>query len=380
MTPILLKRSLFVAVFTLVTVISFCQITVTNATFPVAGDTLFTVLDASPNISLGNEGGNQNWDFTSLNGPFVRQQLFLDPSEGTAGSDFTDATMVALLENNQEVYYQSFNNKIIEVGRAGEFVAGFDIPVTYEEQPTFRRAPLSYQDVNDDDGVLSVSVSAAILPEELLASFPIQVDSIRITLDSQIESVVDAWGTIQLPNSTHEVIREKSINTTETKLFAKTFIGWNEIPQELLGGLGDLADAFGVTVTTTYNFMSNDSKEIIASVLVDEEDQVTSVEYMERSVVSSISVVNNKTKDVIAYPNPSFGNVSIQLVNYPKDKYHMEVYNVVGKKLWKETFDLGSNRVFKADLTHLRKGTYLYSIFDKNGKKIVTKRLAIMGL
>jgi len=107
---------------------------------------------------------------------------------------------------------------------------------------------------------------------------------------------------------------------------------------------------------------------------------MTSVEYKGNLIVNNIKVLAPDANLITAFPNPSFGNVSIQMVNYPLGEYRMKVYNVVGKELWAESFLLRSNRVFKADLLHLSKGTYLYSIFDKNGKKLVTKRIAILSI
>ncbi|HQW03874.1 MAG TPA: hypothetical protein PLR30_15405, partial [Saprospiraceae bacterium] len=44
------------------------QITITNATFPAAGDTLKTATDLAPaGIVMTSPGGPQTWDFTSLN-------------------------------------------------------------------------------------------------------------------------------------------------------------------------------------------------------------------------------------------------------------------------------------------------------------------------
>jgi len=74
--------------------------------------------------------------------------MFLDATEGSAPEEFPNADLVAVSANQQEIYYQTFNNKIIESGRAGEFVDGFDIPVAYEETPTFRRAPISFGDID----------------------------------------------------------------------------------------------------------------------------------------------------------------------------------------------------------------------------------------
>lgn len=370
-----------VAVLALFATVNYGQITITNSIFPVPGDTLFTIIDADANVSIEEDGADVTWDFRSLSGPFARETRFLEASEGSAPEDFPDADMVSISANAQEIYYQSFNNKIIEVGRAGEFVPGFDIPVAYEELPTFRRAPISFGDVDDDEAIANVEIGADIIPEELLESVPIDFDSLRISLQTNSENIVDAWGTLRMPDGDYEVLRDKVSTTTETKIFAKVqFLGWNEIPVALLEGLGEFADAFGVTETTTYNYYSANDKEIIASVLLDEEDVITNVEYKGNIIINEIKVLAPDANLITAFPNPSFGNVSIQMVNYPLGEYRMKVYNVVGKELWAESFQLRNNRVYKADLMHLSKGTYLYSIFDKNGKKLVTKRIAIISI
>ena len=356
------------------------QITVTNSTFPEAGDTLFTILDTESNISIGDAGANVTWDYRSLAGPFVRETRFLEASEGMASEDFPDADLVSLTANEQETYYKSFSNKIIEIGRAGEFVPGFDIPVVYEENPTYRRAPISYGDVDDDESIASVDVGADIIPAELLEGAPFEFDSIRISLISNSESEVDAWGIVRLPDGDYDVIRDKVTTTSDTKLFAKlAIIGWFDITS-LAGGIEGIGDAIGVVETTTYNYYSAEHKEIIVSVTTDDQDMIASVEYKGDAIISDIKVVTPDYSMITAYPNPSFGSVSVQMVNYPLGEYRMKVYNVVGKELWAESYQLRSNRVFKADLMHLRKGTYLYSIFDKNGKKLVTKRIAIISI
>ena len=356
------------------------QITVTNSTFPQAGDTLFTVLDTESNISVGGAGENMTWDYSSLAGPFVRETQFLEASQGTASEDFPDADLVSLSANEQETYYQSFSNKIIEIGRAGEFIPGFDIPVVYEENPTFRRAPISFGDVDDDESIASVDIGTDIIPQELLDMVPLEFDSLRISLISNSDSEVDAWGTVKLPDGDYDVIRDKVTTTTDTKLFVKLpFVGWFDA-SALVGDIEGIGEAIGVVQTTTYNYYSAEDKEIIVSIITDDQDMITSVEYKGNAIISDIKVVTPDHSMITAYPNPSFGNVSIQMVNYPLSEYRMKVYNVVGKELWAESFQLRSNRVFKADLMHLRKGTYLYSIFDNNGEKLITKRIAIISI
>lgn len=357
--------------------ISWSQITVTNATFPQPGDTLFTVIDNNSFLDLGSAGENQQWNFMSLTGPFVRERLFLHADEGPDGSLFPEADMVMMAANEQDVYLKVSNNRIVEIARTGELIPGIDIPAVYVDQPVFRRAPMSYGDEYEDQSEVQVDLDGSIIPPDL--TMGVDVDSLRISINTNSESKMDAWGELMLPGSTHEVLREKVNFSVETKIFVKSFIGWTELPAELLGGT-EFANLLGSRNSTIYNFYSNDSKEVLASVVTDEDGNITSTEYMGKMVVNNLQVITADQNEIIAFPNPSFGDVSIEMVNYPLGGYKMKLYNIVGKKLWEQNFDLKPNRVFKADLTHLRKGTYLYSIFDSTGKKLVTKRIAIINI
>jgi hypothetical protein len=234
--------------------------------------------------------------------------------------------------------------------------------------------------VDDDESIASIDIGADIIPAELLEGVPFEFDSVRISLINNSESEVEAWGTVRLPDGDYDVIRDKISNTADTKLFAKLpIIGWFDVTS-LIGDIDELGDAIGVVETITYNYYSAEDKEIIVSIITDDQDMITSVEYKGDAILSDTKVVTPDYSMITAYPNPSFGSVSVQMVNYPLGEYRIKVYNVVGKELWTESYQLRSNRVFKADLMHLRKGTYLYSIFDKNGKKLVTKRIAIISI
>jgi len=80
------------------------------------------------------------------------------------------------------------------------------------------------------------------------------------------------------------------------------------------------------------------------------------------------------------YPNPSFGDVKLQIHNFPRGEYIFEVYNVIGKKLYSEPITVSTDSVVKQfRLKGLSKGTYLYSILDASGRRVQSKRLTIVG-
>ena len=84
-------------------------------------------------------------------------------------------------------------------------------------------------------------------------------------------------------------------------------------------------------------------------------------------------------KSVVAYPNPTFGEIYFDLINYPKSKYNLEVFNVVGGKIFSYTFPDIGNTQLKADLSHLNRGIYQFVITDSNGRRLATQRINIVS-
>lgn len=93
---------------------------------------------------------------------------------------------------------------------------------------------------------------------------------------------------------------------------------------------------------------------------------------------SDAKLIDENSREIISFPNPTYGEVFFDLINYPKAKYRLEVYNVIGRKIFSKTFGDSSNSDMMADLTELKKGVYLYSIFDENNKKLTSKRISIV--
>ncbi|MCB0623208.1 MAG: T9SS type A sorting domain-containing protein, partial [Saprospiraceae bacterium] len=99
----------------------------------------------------------------------------------------------------------------------------------------------------------------------------------------------------------------------------------------------------------------------------------------------SISSVINQTVDLgavqpilFAYPNPAIEEVRFDFNGLLPGNYDLKIYNILGQLVWERNFWLAGNRTEKVNLARLRKGTYLYSLVDSNGKTLATKRLMIV--
>lgn len=358
------------------------QVTINNSIFPAPGDTLRTV--TTTNFSGFDKtivGENITWDLSDVGGGFLSETIYSEPEIGEASDLFPDAD---LLDNStlQEIYYKTFNNKVVEIGRSGLDPVLNLIDLTFENdgENILRRAPMSFGDAFTDESSFFIKSDAAVIPDSILGGLAASVDSLRLLVETKNEDEVDAWGTAELPNGeVYDVIRVKRVTTTNAVLGAKiAFLGWVDVDptNPLFGGLGDLLSLLGESSTVSYNFYANDNKEIIASYAEDTEGNLVSMTF-KGDVTTSIGTVNLKEENLLTYPNPTFGDVTFQLVNMPHDNYKVVIYNILGKQMWMSDIDFLEGKL-TADLYHLRKGTYFYSILNGKGQKVTTRRLMIM--
>jgi hypothetical protein len=359
------------------------QITITDAYFPQAGDTLKTAFDGMPSgIVINPPGGStdQSWDFSSVQG-VSRQVVYLPASEGDASAEFPSADLVILLDPVGETYYKTTATTFELIGYQGLDPANLGITLLVHFNPSLieRRAPLNFIDFGSSSSAILIPFAADDIPGGILDSLPITPDSIRLRVAIDRSYVVDGWGMATIPGGTYDVLREKQIEERETFMDAKIGIGpfsqWVDVT-DLLPDMGFL----GTDTTTTYTFYNDVEKEAIAIVTVDNEDNdiVNAVEYKDNGIQTNIRYVNTGKADLIAYPNPAIDDVRVDFFNLPSSEYTLKIYNILGMVVWEKEYTLSGNRSEKISLTNLRKGTYLYSLVNNTGKIISTKRLMIM--
>ncbi len=377
-----MKLNLLTFLFSLIACCGFSQITVTNATFPVAGDTLKTVFDGMPvNIDINPAGGNidATWDFSGLQG-VLNETVYRPASEGEAYDDFPSADLVTSFGLAGENYYRVTDNQVQFIGYQGPDPANLGINLSVQIDPPVidRRAPIEFSDIFTEDGAILVAVAADDIPGPLLDSFAITPDSLRLRITIDRSSFVEGWGSVIIPGGTYSAIREKRVELTETRLDIKLGIGpfaeWLDVT-DIIG-----LDFLGVDTTTTYRFYGETSKEPIAIVTVDDidNDQVLFVDYKFNDVSTNVQYVNDGKPDILAYPNPAIEDVRLEMMNLNSGKYRVKIYNILGLEVWKKDYTIYGDRIVKVDISNFRKGTYLYSLINENGKTIATKRLVVM--
>jgi len=362
----------------------FAQITVTNATFPVAGDTLFTAIDNMPNgVTITAAGGPQSWNFAGLQAPFTRRNIVRSAGTGSAAANFPAAELRMSLGDNGEGYFNVTSNRFELIGFSGTDPIGQNVQVQTPFSPAeiYRRAPMNLFDVNQSQSALLVAFSADDLPSAILDLLPITPDSLRVRIHTNRTDIVDAWGTLTIPGGIYDVLREKRTEFQDTRLDIKVgFFPWQDITDIVVQLVGiEGLDQLGRDTTVSYHFFNNQVKEPIAVVTINNAQTAPeTVEYKAKDIVSNVQNLGGLKPNVYAFPNPAIVSVRFEFSNLPKGEYTLRIFNVLGEEMIKKRYFVNGSRTEKVDISQLKKGAYLYSLVNERGKTLITKRMVVV--
>lgn len=79
--------------------------------------------------------------------------------------------------------------------------------------------------------------------------------------------------------------------------------------------------------------------------------------------------------DIHIYPNPTNGLVNVEFSIFASEKADINVYNLLGEKIYSEEFDPSFNNLLQLDLSHNEPGIYLINV--RTGNDFVTKRVLL---
>ncbi len=385
---------MLLAVFSVLCFGASSQITITSATFPVAGDTLYYAVDDAPpgNLNVATPpGGNQLWDFTSLKVSETLETAYRPANTGQEASSFPGAELVVTGQTG-ETYYNVTNTKFEVMGYAGEDPANVGLSgIIAKFSPAIieRRSPLNFFDINPQSSNLNLAFSTQQPPlDSIFGNLPVNIDSLRVRINTNRLEVVDGWGTCQIPGGQYPVLRQKRTDYVTTAmdvyiLLAPGFGNWVDLSTLLGGGGGGggIGDFIGTDTTITYRFYSGTEKEEIA-VATMTNDLLTpeSVRFKNNTLTDAPEADpgSPRSANIQAHPNPAVEYVNFNCSNLPSDNYTLKIFNIVGKVVWKGDYALSGSRAIRVELNDFKKGTYLYSLADSKGNIIGTKRLVVL--
>lgn len=376
-----MKRMLL-AVFSALCFGASAQITITNAVFPTVGDTLRFATDLAPNNTINPAtppGGSQTWDFAALSASQFSQIIYKAPNTGTFASSFQGAELLVVGETG-ETYFNTTNAKVEVMGYAGGDPANFGVQVLAKFAPPViaQRNPVNFFDINSGTSNLNIPFSADAIPDSLLSG--VNIDSLRVRIKTDRIEAVDGWGNCSIPGGNYPVLRQKRTEYTTTNLDVKIpFLGWIDLSSLIPGG-GQFGDFLGTDTTITYRFLSGTEKEEIAvATMSNDLSLVENIRFKDNKVTAVEDATDAPGSAAIqAFPNPAIEWVRFDCKNLPTDWYTLKIFNIVGKVVWVNGYELSGNKSIRLELQNFKKGTYLYSLVDSKGNVVGTKRLVVV--
>ena len=85
------------------------------------------------------------------------------------------------------------------------------------------------------------------------------------------------------------------------------------------------------------------------------------------SLITNVKDIDNRN-NISVYPNPSSGNVTLNLFSAIKENYHLEIFNAIGKKIYSEQL-IDFNGSLKKEINLMSFGKGLYILNFTNNRK-----------
>jgi len=310
---------------------------------------VFYQYDESPSYKVRSE--SSRWLMNQLRSPFNYEFVIegLDERYDTPES-FESADAVISNSVDHELYVKRSDNSMALVG---ERLTKDDI--TFIKK--YRTDQSAFNLLNHDEKSKRVDLRVNLSVDGVEGSSIDYIESYAVS-DHQ-------HGTLFLPSLVIDAI--SSVITV-----SRSYVG-GQVPQIIDASLLDRLfrqDRYKV-------FINPVDDQVLAIIKISSEGESESILY--KSQASDVPVYDPSMKEqFVVYPTISYGDVGVQFFGFKEGAYKLELYSILGTKIWTQTFYVNGNASYSADLSFLPKGNYQYSLIDPNGYRVLSKRLGII--
>ena len=302
----------------------------------------FKLDDLPDDVEMSEDNTDNVWMFLELQSATYEEFRFEKAGNGQYSYHFPQADFVMMNPDASEVYYIKDNEKWYVIGEAS-LKKGSIEPLFIDYQiPTDGCYP-----------TLGQSKSFYGSPFEIVNVEGTKVKMRKNVIDSRAIS-----GKLYLPEGYYEAYRVEREVAYDYDL--------------------SMADEYAAKAYQSYFFLDKVSGELLMEVRLDTDRSIDWIKY--KSSAGNVPVRSRVGKNQFAlYPSTSFGdNLRLDFLNFGRGDYTLEVYNIMGKKMWSRQYDIIGDTTLKENLSFLPKGTYIYALLDSDRNRIATRRLAII--
>lgn len=350
---------------------------------PQAGDTYYrcTHIEKSETF-LVNPTDIGYWDFGFLRSYYTIKENFEKASTGKFSKSFPGSTLVWKKANGTEEYLYTKDGGLYSLGMAMEVPykkSRWEI-LRYEPAKKIMQAGTKKGQQWTQKYTMVVKIARA---DVTVASnfIPAQYDSLLLEIEYSENGEYTDDGDLSYGQNTTAVSRIEYNMSQFLRTKSKKGNGKWQNYEKFNGNTlpPALSSMLRFQKYSRVEFYSPDyAGPMVAYEVIN--NGIPTVEYQNRDIAANVMHLTHDDNGIVAYPNPTFGPVVIDLFNYPYDQYNFEVYNIVGKRIFSKSFSPKDGRQLKVDLSQLKRGTYMYSVFDGTGRKIVTKRVSLISI
>ena len=270
--------------------VSDAQITVTQADLPVVGLAFTTAVDTNYVSVIPAGGAGQTWNYSGLLN-FDQDTVGFIPAAGTPfAAQFPTANLATYSPSTANyAYFTSNSSGFYQNGVTDSAITGGVL--AYNPANLFIPVPFTYNDTRTSNA-----------RAEILASITDSTGTVNVRITHNVESnfLCDGWGTLQLPNATHNnTLRVRVTEQAIDSLFID------------LTGLGFYI-FFGADTSTTINYrwIGNGPAAYLLGIEADSlGTSSVSSEYLLNYIVLGTQNIGADLNRVQTYPSPAADRV-----------------------------------------------------------------------
>ncbi len=342
-----MKKILLILFNIFIVLSTYAQITLTQENIGDPGDIYLMAYDEEPpdHVSPGSAGPDQIWDFSELSVDYIDTVYYLHP-DSTPYAGVFPGTNLAINQENGTLWGFTIKN-LLELSIKGAVLPIPElgiIPVKLEPKDIMADFPVNYEDTLDHSFIADVRVES---PEPF-------VDSIRYKSTTFKTSIVDAWGTMDLPMGNFPVLRVHETRTMVDSIWTK-FIGtWIFVAEE-------------ISELDLYIWWSDDPVAGYYLVNIDVEPGTSNINSISFMHDPSVGIPeSNNIIDFVAYPNPVGDQLNIDFDKQLSGSY--KILDASGRIVINDAFS--NQERIQVNTSVVPSGIYFFSIVDDQGSLI----------
>jgi hypothetical protein len=339
---------------------------------PMAGSIQTYGKDYRPLASTFYEKDGSTWNLSFIKLAYTIETKYINNSGEKYKGKTLKGDLIHILPDGQRYYLSKINGVLYchaailnsEMSKSGTML------VEYEPAK-----PMIY---TDKLGQAKYTARIRIATDELSAKYEwmkIKGDFINLTVDYSISGITVDQGILEVSSYKDRVTSQRTNISLREKCLVESNGRSFEYPLNPFLWPGSLKQE---VIWQSYNEVKFFNENYIDAVLKFKQSGKEVVDVFSQ-VSTDAPYLENDEKSVIAYPNPTAGEIYFDLVNYPKAKYRIEFYNPLGGRVKSYEWQQADNVGLKVNLSDLKRGIYTYSIFDENGKRVVSKRVNLVS-